>query len=274
MYSNNIVFNTGETQEVLRAKYNPDGSLLRKVQLRALDMLKYIDKVCREQDISYRIDAGQILGAVRHGGFIPWDDDIDIVLPRKDYKRLCKYLEEHPHKQYVLQSFNTERHFVGAWVVFRDTKSEYIQNRKVHNVRKYRGVQVDIFPYENRIIRPFHKFAALLVRKNQDWFIEKHVTIARIIYKILFNILFPVFRFLGKIFGDNNIYMTSYGVGFFRRHPKSSLVPYKPIMFEGMEFPGPANVDSYLREQYDGDYMNLPPVEKRNHHHVEYKIWD
>ena len=70
-----IVFNTGETQSELRAKYNPEGSILRRAQMRMLDMLIYLDKVCKEQNIPYRIDGGNVLGAVRHGGFIPWDDD-------------------------------------------------------------------------------------------------------------------------------------------------------------------------------------------------------
>lgn len=268
------VFNTGETQEELKRRYNPEGSLLRQVQLRALDMLKYIDSVCKEQKIPYRIDAGQVLGATRHEGFIPWDDDIDIVLERKDYKRLCKYLVEYPHPQYVLQTFTTDRYFVGAWVVLRDTKSEYIQDRKVHNLRKYRGVQVDIFPYENRVIEPLHKFAAFIVRKNQDIFLEKFVVVARVVYRIQNYMINPMFRFIGWLFGNPDKYMTSYGVGFFRKHPRSSLIPHRPITFEGMEFPGPADVEAYLIEQYGGGYMNLPPVEKRNHHHVEYRIWD
>ena len=271
---NSKKYNTGETQEELREKYNPNGSLLRRVQLRALDMLKYIDSVCKEQNIDYRIDAGQVLGAVRHGGFIPWDDDIDIVLERKEYKRLCKYLVEHPHPQYVLQTFETDRHFVGAWVVFRDTKSEYVQDRKVHKVRKYKGVQVDIFPYENKIIEPLHRLSALIGRKNQDWFLGRCTCVARFIYRIQNYVLYPIFRLLGLMFGNPDKYMTSYGVGFFRKHPKKSLWPHKPIVFEGYEFPGPANVESYLEEQYGEDYMNLPPVEKRDHHHVEYKIWD
>lgn len=79
-----------KTQEALRAKFNPDGSNLRKMQLRMLDMLKYIDKICREHNIKYWLSSGTCLGAVRHGGFIPWDDDCDIELLRKDYKKLIK----------------------------------------------------------------------------------------------------------------------------------------------------------------------------------------
>ena len=84
---NETVFNTGETQGELRAKYNPDGSILRRAQLRMLDMLLYLDKVCKEQQIPYCLDSGNVLGAVRHGGFIPWDDDMDVLLTRYRLKK-------------------------------------------------------------------------------------------------------------------------------------------------------------------------------------------
>lgn len=154
-----IVFNTGETQSELRAKYNPEGSILRRAQMRMLDMLLYFDKVCKEQRIPYRIDGGNVLGAVRHGGFIPWDDDIDVVIMRKDLHRLCDYLIKNPHPQYNIQTYKTDYGYVGAWVVLRDTKSKYIQDSIEHKVRKYRGLQIDIFPYENRVIKSLHKFS-------------------------------------------------------------------------------------------------------------------
>jgi len=76
------------TNEELREKYNPDGSELRHAQLRMLEMLSFLDKVCTENKITYWIDDGTLLGAVRHGGFIPWDDDVDVAMPLDDYSGL------------------------------------------------------------------------------------------------------------------------------------------------------------------------------------------
>ena len=117
-------FNTGETQEELRAKYNPEGSKLRKMQKRMLDMLLYIDDICKKQNIKWRLDGGNVLGAVRHGGFIPWDDDVDIVLEKQEFNRLVKYLLKNPHPQYV-QSLPNCSLFSLLWLVIhhRDNSS-------------------------------------------------------------------------------------------------------------------------------------------------------
>lgn len=75
-------------QAELRAKYNPDGSNLRKAQLRMFDMLVAFDKICKEHNLRYWLAAGTLIGAARHGGFIPWDDDLDVNMPREDANKL------------------------------------------------------------------------------------------------------------------------------------------------------------------------------------------
>lgn len=93
---NNLICMDGtvEIAEELKNKYNPEGSTLRKAQLRMLDMVLYIDKICKENNLQYHIESGNLLGAVRHNGFIPWDDDFDIALYRRDYKKLIKILKK------------------------------------------------------------------------------------------------------------------------------------------------------------------------------------
>ena len=84
--------------EALRQRFNPEGSLLRRMQHRMTEMLVEIDKICRRHDLKYWLCSGTLLGCVRHGGYIPWDDDLDIEMLREDYEKLwpTKYLNYSP----------------------------------------------------------------------------------------------------------------------------------------------------------------------------------
>ena len=93
------------------AKYNGEGTPLRKAQLCMLNILIEIDRICRKHDIPYWLDSGTLLGAVRHGGFIPWDDDVDIAIMRSDYPRLKEYLTEELPKDLILQDSINEPNY-------------------------------------------------------------------------------------------------------------------------------------------------------------------
>ena len=268
-----MIYNTGETSEQLKERYNPEESLLRKGQLRMLDMLQYIHKVCKDLKVQYRLDGGNVLGAVRHGGFIPWDDDVDVAMERKDWKKLIKYLEKNPHPQYKIQTHRTDPGYMGAWAVLRDVKSEYIVNTPEHNIRKYRGLQVDIFPFDRGNIFFLQRIAIKLDCKLIRFWFGKSNFMASIGYHLTYGILFPMFR-LFNVFGDKKKFSNSYGTGWFKQQiPLDVYKPEKEIFFEGIKFAGPAKPDEYLKILY-GDYMKLPPVEKRDHHRATYKIWD
>ena len=110
-------------QAELRAKFNPDGSDLRKLQLRMLDMLKYIDKICRENNITYWLSSGTCLGAVRHEGFIPWDDDIDIEMLEKDYHKFSTIMTSTSISQYIFQTHNNDPAYIYTFGKIRDLNS-------------------------------------------------------------------------------------------------------------------------------------------------------
>ena len=256
----------------LRHDYNPEGSSLRRAQLRMLEMLDYIDAVCQEQGIRYRLDSGNVIGAVRHGGFIPWDDDIDIGLSWQDYKRLCRYLKHNPHPEFVLQTPENDKNYLYPWNKLRDTTTYYIMDyaegskeKQIFEQQKFHGLQIDLFPFESKVIPLLQRLAGKMACVAAFDLAKKHHFLARIVFFFNQNIAFPLFRIIGRLFGSRSLVMHSYGSWFYKKYSLKNILPYSRMSFEDRVYPVPANCDEFLREVY-GDNTPLPPRESRSWH--------
>ena len=117
---------------------NLDDKQLRQLQLIELEMLLEVDRICRKNQINYTITGGTLLGAVRHKGFIPWDDDADVALLRDEYERFCDACEKDLDKEkFFLQNWETDKNFNSGYAKLRRNNTHYVRvgqvKMKYHN---------------------------------------------------------------------------------------------------------------------------------------------
>ena len=188
---------------------------------------------------------------------------------------MCDCILQDNHAQFVLQTHKTDPGFWGAWPVLRDLKSEYIQDSRVHNQKKFRGAQIDIFGLDRGINMRLHKYLGLL---SHYLFIVYEIGVkskfcASVAYFLIFNIIHPLVRKSFFLLGKKSSLSYALGTTWNAEYDYCDLFPSRPIAFEGLYFQGPADPDASLRKEY-GDYMKLPPIDKRDCHHAKYRVWD
>lgn len=268
-----IYFNTGETQSEMRGKYNPEGSTLRKAQLRMLDILVVVDNICKKHHIDYWLEGGTLIGAVRHKGFIPWDDDLDIFVKNQDYKRLRKILQNELPADLVFQDDTTDPKYCLKIGKVRDRNSivDDSVSGGISARLKEKGIFIDIIPSEPVIGKKSKKFVEWLYGRvyrrlhnssDKQW--EK--VVAYFLWLPAISCVVTL-RLLARILQSKK-WDRVYGWCHVAIIKEADLFPTKPIMFEGKEFPAPNNPDKVLRTVY-GNYMQVPPVDKREVHSSE-----
>lgn len=256
---------------------------LKKIEL---DILCEIHRICQEQNIRYSLAAGTLLGAVRHGGFIPWDDDIDIFMPRPDYDRFIEFCKSNPIGFNIICSETNEKYkYLFAKAMARNTIIiEDFSNPD--NIEM--GIYVDIFPidgladtYESAK-KEFNKTSfkrELLVAKNWKKFTRSKTRSWK--YEPIRFAFFLLSRFISakKIikslndrFRKNPFEKMEYSACISSSYRQKDIMAtsifseYIDIEFEGKTFKAFKNYHAYLSNIY-GNYMELPPEEKRVSHH-------
>lgn len=262
-------------EEALRERFNPEGSVLRKQQMRMLELLKAIDAICKKHDIPYWLSSGTLIGAARHKGFIPWDDDLDIEMMRKDYLRLIEILPKELPDNFVLQTNETDPNYIFIFGKLRDTHSFLAETNDYDRNFLYQGIYIDIFPMEHI---PYglawiaghmqgQIYKQLKKKSTSETVIQKNINR---IYQFNTRIGFPVLRFLSKVYRSKAI-RHSFGTAYFSPRFAEDLFPLGEIEFEGELFPAPGNTHAYLTKIY-GDYMKLPDLDKICPHYKEIRF--
>lgn len=262
----------------------------RTLQSALLRMLLDLQYVCEKHDITFMLGGGSALGAVRHHGFIPWDDDLDINMPRADYERFKAVFSQEMGHEYDMSAPNTG-HVVYS---FMKIYKKGTVCREAFDALQYDGLWIDIFPIDytpNSLLRRkikgyFSDFlhfigASLLISQHENdstkEMYQQNSTrrlryfVALFLGKILpFDASYVINYFDRFVQGTQSEYMT---VPTGRNHyqgetlPTSAFIPTKKISFEGVEVPVSKRVEQYLTHLY-GDYMQIPPVEKREKHYI------
>ena len=239
--------------EELKARFNPEGSLLRRQQLVMLDMVKVLDGICRKHGIPYFLYGGTLLGAVRHNGFIPWDDDLDVGLMRKDYLRLMQVLPDELPPHIVLQTNKTDKNYFYFFAKLRDTRS-FLDEGAYDRAFKYRGIFIDIFPFD-KLQLPLQTF------KIQSY--------AYTLYRAG-NGSESALRKIRKLTGGKTL-TYDFGIPFHVVYDEKDIFPLSTHVFEDVELSVPGNSHHMLQSQF-GDYMKLPDLDKVEQHikHLEF----
>ena len=261
---------------------------LRKAQLLMLKILKEVHRICEENNIKYFLSDGTLIGAVRHNGFIPWDDDLDIGMLREEYEKFCKIAPEKLGEEFVLQTTETDPGYGLQFgkVMLKDTV--WMEIGAINTNRNNFGIYIDIFPYDkipkNKILQYViyyrYRFIDGLIRIKLDY-----ISIRKI--RGSFRKLFYFFKlFLVKVYSlkkliqirekickkylksEKKILVTKYG-GSFKNNQNTfeSYSVYELKQFEDMKFFIPKSYDCILKNLY-GDYMVLPSVEKQINHGI------
>jgi len=249
--------------------YNGSETTLRHAQLRMFEILQCVSDICNRHNIPYWIDYGTLLGAVRHQGFIPWDDDLDISILYTDYDKLSLILSRELPEHFKFQDWRNEKKLMFKVAKVRDVHSYYDDGLTKRGEMKYQGIFIDIFPVQkspsfaikSKIDFIYSRVFRRLRGFNNDK-IEYFISIMLWPFANFLVFLSRLMTIIQKKKLVSNIYG---GLNLPISHDLNDIFPLSEILFEGEKFKAPRNFDKILKTIY-GDYMIIPPVEKRITH--------
>jgi len=266
----------------LNIQLNPEQ--LRELQLAELDGLKFFDDFCRNNGLTYYMCGGCLIGSIRTKGFVPWDDDIDVLMPRPDYEQFLKlYKEKNPSERFVLLDGTKEATYGNIFAVLMDTNHTMVKEYQ-QNMDMPHGIPLDIFPIDGlasgkigRIMQYvwtmiYSLFRSGIVPKNQGGLLSFGSKILLGIFRRK-GIRYKIWKFAEKRMSchsfetADNVAELCAGFYFMKKvYPRSIYDGVTEVEFEGRNYLAMKNYDDYLKIPF-GNYMKLPPEDERVAHH-------
>lgn len=256
---------------------------LRQLQLCELEILQEFVRICQKHDLNYYLIAGTLLGAVRHQGFIPWDDDIDVVMLRKDYDRFAEICKEELDSKYFYQSPDTDPHYFLTYAKLRKNDTEVFEERFQHS-EFHKGVFLDVFPLDycpkpGLICHFLFNVLAVMNYRGQIDSGEEYIPYKELSGKFGYAVL--------RMFSPRRLvllrkkllrlsaalsrkkYVASYAgaYGYYKDvYPCECYRSGATAVFEEGSYAVPADPQSFLTQIFGDDFMQIPPPEKRYTH--------
>ena len=243
-------------------------------------ILVAFDEVCRKHGLRYCICGGMMIGAVRHKGFIPWDDDLDVSMPRPDYDRFITHCKEWLPEPFEFVCAENDPLYPLPFGKIQDASTTLIERRHLYYLG---GCYIDVFPYDaypdsafkrrvQRLRYNYYKKVLYMVHRDpyrhghgpSSWLpllVRRLYTMAEVQQKIR--------RVMTRYDYEGSRYAASYTDSSRRILPRAVLDTYAPYQFEGHTVQGIADYDCYLSRMY-GDYMTIPPEKDRWQHNFHY----
>lgn len=266
-----------ESQELKTVQYN---------------ILLYVKEVCEKHNINYIIGYGTLLGAIRHKGFIPWDDDIDVMLLRKDYEKFAKAMEEEKHQYYRFCNMVDGSRCHGPYGIMEDTRTAIFHDRFNSELLKDEGVSVDIFPFDD--VPDDEEELRKILKTQKMWKALNNLRITEKYPKTdsgLKILLKKMGKLVVNVIGTKRIFENTQKIAhkkFEKECTRAGDLMCDPevrncfekkffldtidVLFEKDYFKAPKSYDEYLKHCY-GDYMQLPPIEQRQGVHEYEYYW-